>query len=58
MEHKIFLDLAIIIFLSKVLGAISRRFRQPPVIGMLFLGVILGPTVLGFLKHLLSQSKE
>ena len=49
MEHKIFLDLAIIIFLSKVLGAISHKFRQPPVIGMLFLGVILGPTVLGFI---------
>lgn len=50
MEHRIFLDLAIIIFLSKILGAVSRKFRQPPVIGMLFLGVILGPTVLGFIK--------
>lgn len=50
MEHKIFLELAIIIFLSKILGAVSRRFRQPPVIGMLLLGVILGPTVLGLIK--------
>ncbi|MCK4956430.1 MAG: cation:proton antiporter [Candidatus Cloacimonetes bacterium] len=50
MEHKIFLDLAIIIFLSKVLGAISRKFRQPPVIGMLLLGVVLGPTVLSLIK--------
>lgn len=50
MEHRIFLDLAVIIFLSKILGAISRKFRQPPVIGMLLLGVILGPTVLGLIK--------
>jgi Kef-type K+ transport system membrane component KefB len=50
MEHRIFLELAIIIFLSKILGAVSRRFRQPPVIGMLILGVLLGPTVLGWIQ--------
>ncbi|MFO7896595.1 MAG: cation:proton antiporter [Candidatus Cloacimonadales bacterium] len=50
MEHRIFLELAIIIFLSKILGAVSRRFRQPPVIGMLILGVFLGPTVLGWIR--------
>jgi len=45
MEDNILLNLAIIIFLSKILGAISSRFKQPPVIGMLVLGVVLGPTV-------------
>lgn len=45
MESNILLNLAIIIFLSKILGAISSRFKQPPVIGMLILGVVLGPTV-------------
>jgi len=44
-ESNILLNLAIIIFLSKILGAISTRFKQPPVIGMLILGVVLGPTV-------------
>ena len=51
MENSILLNLAIIIFFSKVLGAISRKFKQPPVIGMLLLGIILGPTFLRIIDH-------
>ncbi len=50
MEHSIFLHLAIIIILSKIIGAISKRFKQPPVIGLLLLGVILGPTILHLIE--------
>ena len=50
MENNILLNLAIIIFFSKVLGAISRKLKQPPVIGMLLLGVILGPTILNVIE--------
>ena len=50
MEDNILLHLAIIIFFSKILGAISRKFKFPPVIGMLFLGVVLGPTFLHFIE--------
>ena len=50
MENSILLHLAIIIFFSKVLGAISKKFKQPPVIGMLFLGIVLGPTFLHFIE--------
>jgi Kef-type K+ transport system membrane component KefB len=50
MENNILLNLAIIIFLSKILGAISKKFNQPPVIGMLLLGIILGPTVLDVIE--------
>jgi len=50
MENNILLNLAIIIFFSKVLGAISRKLKQPPVIGMLLLGVILGPTILNIIE--------
>lgn len=44
------LHLAIIIFFSKILGAISRKLKQPPVIGMLLLGIVLGPTFLHFIE--------
>ena len=50
MEDNILLHLAIIIFFSKILGAISKKFKQPPVIGMLFLGIVLGPTFLHFIE--------
>lgn len=50
MENNILLHLAIIIFFSKILGAISKKFKQPPVIGMLLLGIVLGPTFLHFIE--------
>ncbi len=43
---QIFLYLAIIVFAAKILEAVSRKIKQPPVIGLLFLGIILGPTFL------------
>ncbi len=53
MEIEILFHLAIIIFFSKVAGAVCNRFKQPPVIGMLLLGIILGPTML----HLIEPEK-
>jgi len=50
MENNILLHLAIIIFFSKILGAVSKKFKQPPVVGMLFLGIVLGPTFLHFIE--------
>jgi Kef-type K+ transport system membrane component KefB len=40
------LALAVISLLSFGAGALSRRFGQPPVIGEVVLGVLLGPTLL------------
>ena len=51
--NEIFLSLAIIIIGSKILGAISRKLNQPPVIGMLLLGIVLGPSVF----HLVEPSE-
>ena len=45
MQSNILLKLALIIFFAKILGALSKKFKQPPVIGLLILGIILGPTV-------------
>lgn len=42
-------QLMLIIFIAKVLGGIARRYRQPEVLGELVAGIILGPSVLGFL---------
>ena len=50
MVDNILLKLALIIVLSKILGALSRKFKQPPVIGMLLLGIFLGPTVLDIVE--------
>ncbi len=50
MESNLLINLAIIIFASKAFGALSKKIKQPPVIGMLLLGIILGPTVFDFIK--------
>jgi Kef-type K+ transport system membrane component KefB len=43
----IFLSLGVLLATARVLGEISRRFGQPAVVGELFAGILLGPTVLG-----------
>jgi Kef-type K+ transport system membrane component KefB len=50
MIDNIFLKLALIIVLSRILGALSRKLNQPPVIGLLLLGIFLGPTVLNLME--------
>lgn len=42
----LFLALALISLLASAAGALARRLRQPPVIGEVVLGVLLGPTLL------------
>jgi Kef-type K+ transport system membrane component KefB len=41
------LDLALVISLARLLGAVARRIGQPPVIGEVLAGVLLGPTLFG-----------
>src|SRR5262245_7013115 len=40
-------DLALIIVLARLLGAVARRMGQPPVLGEIVAGVLLGPTIWG-----------
>ncbi|MBI4682616.1 MAG: cation:proton antiporter [Nitrospirae bacterium] len=42
-----FLSLGILLGVARVLGELAQRLRQPSVLGELFAGVLLGPTVLG-----------
>ncbi|MEU3649857.1 cation:proton antiporter [Lentzea sp. NPDC034063] len=43
----VLLDLALIIIAATLLGRVARRLGQPPVIGELATGILLGPMVLG-----------
>ena len=49
-ELMILLDLAIVIVLAKSLEEIVVRLGQPPILGDLLAGIIIGPTVLGLVK--------
>jgi len=49
-EYYILFDIVILLLLAKILEELVARFRQPPILGDLLAGVILGPTVLGIIK--------
>jgi Kef-type K+ transport system membrane component KefB len=40
-------DLALIIVLARLLGELARRVGQPPVLGEIVAGIMLGPTIWG-----------
>jgi len=40
-------DLALIIVLARLLGAAARKIGQPPVLGEIVAGILLGPTIWG-----------
>ena len=42
-------QIALILLLARLMGALVRRLGQPPVIGEILAGILLGPTVLGWL---------
>jgi len=45
-EVQLFLfDLALIIILARLLGELARRLGQPPVLGEIVAGILLGPTL-------------
>jgi Kef-type K+ transport system membrane component KefB len=41
------LDLVIVLAAARLLGALARRLGQPPVVGEILAGILLGPTLLG-----------
>jgi Kef-type K+ transport system membrane component KefB len=51
----LFLALAVIITTARGLGAVFSRFGQPPVIGEVIAGLLIGPSLLGRLAPALSS---
>ncbi len=43
----VFLDIAVIIVVARLMGMLFRKIGQPAVVGEIIAGIILGPTVLG-----------
>ena len=48
--HQFFLYLLIILLTARVFAELATRLRSPPVIGELFAGVVLGPSLLGWIE--------
>lgn len=46
----LFLSLAVLLGLARFLGELARKYHQPSVLGEILAGVLLGPTVLGFIQ--------
>ncbi len=46
LDYGFFLDLAIILLATKILGLLTRKIQMPQVVGALLAGLILGPALL------------
>jgi len=44
---KLLLAIAVMLGLARLLGELCRKFGQPPVLGEILAGILLGPTLLG-----------
>jgi len=48
--HTFFLILLTILLVARILGELAARLKAPPVIGELLAGVLLGPSLLGWIE--------
>jgi len=48
--EKVFLDIAIILIATKIGGMVSKKFNMPQVLGALISGVVIGPSLFGFVQ--------
>ena len=51
MQIELFKDLAIIILCAKLFGLLAKKLRAPQVVGEIVAGLIIGPSVLGFVEQ-------
>lgn len=51
---KLILQLTVILAVCRVTGSLFRRFGQPRVVGEMFAGILLGPSLLGWIAPSLS----
>lgn len=50
-SHSDLTQIAVVILVAVALGLTLVRLRQPPIIGYILAGIVLGPTGLGFVPH-------
>ncbi len=50
LSYEIFRDLAIILIFAKAFGLIAKRMNVPSVVGEIIAGIVIGPTVFGFVS--------
>ncbi len=50
-SYDFFLDLALILLATKLLGMLSRKLHMPQVVGALIAGLVLGPSLLGLVEQ-------
>ena len=48
--HTFFLSLMAILLAARIMAEVALRLRIPPVVGELFAGILLGPSLLGWLE--------
>lgn len=51
---KLVLQLTVILAICRVVGSLFRRFGQPRVVGEMFAGILLGPSLLGWIAPSIS----
>ncbi len=44
---RLLLGLAVVIVLARLLGALAKRVGQPPVVGEILAGILIGPSIVG-----------
>lgn len=49
--YSVFKDLAIIIVFAKFFGILARRCKAPQVVGEIVAGLLIGPSILGFVQQ-------
>ncbi|AIF84034.1 Kef-type K+ transport system, membrane component [Candidatus Nitrososphaera evergladensis SR1] len=49
--EELFVSVIIILVAARVLGELFQRIKQPPLIGEILAGVLIGPSVLGIVQH-------
>ena len=50
-SYGIFKDLAIILIFAKLFGILARKCKAPQVVGEIIAGLLIGPSVLGFVQQ-------
>lgn len=49
--YEVFKDLAIILTAAKLMGLLARKCKVPQVVGEILAGLLIGPSLLGFVEH-------